>query len=117
MAARAVPLLVLGGTGRLGSALRDFWPFAMKGGLRPIWQARDARPLYLHWDILHQPAPPWAYGVILCLAGGRGDPDPNTALAIRTMQAAAAQGAQHVFIASSAAVYGPGMGASQPIKP
>ena len=108
MPARAVPLLVLGGTGRIGGALRDFWPFALKGGLRPIWQARDARPMYLHWDILTEPAPPWAYGVVLCLAGGRGDPDPNTALAIRTLEVAAAQGADHVFIASSAAVYGPG---------
>ena len=55
MPARAVPLLVLGGTGRIGSALRDFWPFALKGGLRPIWQARDTRDLHLHWDILHDP--------------------------------------------------------------
>ena len=117
MPARAVPLLVLGGTGRLGSALRNFWPFALKGGLRPIWQCRDARPLFLHWDILNEPAPPWAYGVVLCLAGGRGDPDPNAALAIRTLQAAAAQGAQHVFLASSAAVYGPGSALSEDAAP
>jgi hypothetical protein len=117
MPARAVPLLVLGGTGRLGGALRDFWPFALKGGLRPIWQARDARPLYLHWDILHQPAPPWAYGVVLCLAGGRGEPDPNTAIAIRTLEAAAAQGATHVFIASSSAVYGPGRALTEDATP
>ena len=117
MAARAVPLLVLGGTGRIGGALRDFWPFALKGGLRPIWQARDARDMYLHWDILHEPAPPWAYGVVLCLAGGRGDPDPNTALALRTLQAAAEQGAAHVFIASSAAVYGPGRALTEDAHP
>ncbi len=117
MPARAVPLLVLGGTGRLGSALRDFWPFALRGGLRPIWQARDGRDMYLHWDILHHPAPPWAYGVVLCLAGGRGDPDPNTALAIRTLEAAAAQGATHVFIASSAAVYGPGCALTEDATP
>ncbi len=117
MAPRAVPLLVLGGTGRLGLALRDFWPFALKGGLRPIWQARDHRDLFLHWDILHEPAPPWAYGVILCLAGGRADPDPNTALALRALQAAAVQGAAHVFIASSAAVYGPGTALTEDTAP
>ena len=117
MPARALPLLVLGGTGQIGSALRDFWPFALKGGLRPIWQARDGRDMYLHWDILHDPAPPWAYGVVLCLAGGRGDPDPNTALAIRTLEAAAAQGAHHVFLASSAAVYGPGRALTEDATP
>jgi nucleoside-diphosphate-sugar epimerase len=117
MPAQALPLLVLGGTGRLGGALRDFWPFALKGGLRPIWQARDHRDMYLHWNILNEPAPPWAYGVVLCLAGGRGDPDPNTALALRTLEAAAAQGARHVFVASSSAVYGPGRALTEEAAP
>jgi nucleoside-diphosphate-sugar epimerase len=115
MPARAVPLLILGGTGQIAGALRDFWPFALRGGLRPIWQARDRRPLHLHWDILHEPAPPWAHGVVLCLAGGRGQPD--AAIALRVLAAAAEQGAAHVFLASSAAVYGGGARLSEDQAP
>ena len=117
MPARALPLLVLGGTGQIGGALRDFWPFALKGGLRPVWQARDARPLHLHWDILTDPAPPWAYGVVLCLAWDRGTLDRGGAIALRALQVAAAQGAVHVFIASSSAVYGPGRMLSEDAAP
>lgn len=105
MGAEAVPLLVLGSTGRLGGFLRRAWPFALRGGLRPVWQARDGRPGCLRWDILGDPAPPWAGGVVLVLSGGRQVPDINAAVALRAMQAALDQGARHVFLCSSAAVY------------
>jgi nucleoside-diphosphate-sugar epimerase len=117
MPAQAVPLLVTGSTGRLGGYLRRLWPFALKGGLRPVWQARDGRPGCLGWDILHDPAPPWAGGVVLALAGGRGEPDVNTALALATLRAARAQGARHVFLASSSAVYAPGADLGEDTSP
>jgi hypothetical protein len=110
MASAAVPLLVLGSTGRLGGFLRRAWPFALRGGLRPVWQARDGRPGCLGWDILADPAPPWAGGVVLVLAGGRQVPDINTAVALRALRAAADQGGRHVFLCSSAAVYAGGAG-------
>lgn len=105
MAAEAVPLLITGGTGRIGTVLHDFWPWAMKGGLRPIWQARRAAPGFLGWDILNAPAPPWAGGIVLHLAGGRADPHAEVPLALASLAAAHQQGARHVFLASSAAVY------------
>ena len=109
MAAEALPLLVLGATGRIGRALRVLWPFALRGGLRPVWQARDGRGGYLGWDILHEPCPAVAAsGVVLCLAGGRVGPGQNASLALAALQAAAAQKARHVFLASSSAVYSPG---------
>ena len=117
MAEQAIPLLVLGGTGRLARGLRAFWPFVLQAGLRPIWQARDGRPGYLDWNILDAPAPPWAGGVILCLAGGRSDAHLNSALALAALTAGAAQGARHVFIASSAAVYPAGEHLSEETSP
>jgi hypothetical protein len=117
MAEAAVPLLVLGSTGRLGGFLRRAWPFALRGGLRPVWQARDGRPGCLHWDILAEPAPPWAGGVVLVLAGGRQVPDINTAVALRAMQAALDQGGRHVFLCSSAAVYAGGEGLGEDTAP
>ncbi|SEM89805.1 NAD dependent epimerase/dehydratase family protein [Pseudorhodobacter antarcticus] len=103
----SVPLLVMGTTGRIGGALRQ------NGApqLRPIWQARDARPGFLHWDILAGPCPDAAAsGVVLCMAGViRGDAaqlDHNSALGLAACNAAIDQGARHVFLASSAAVYG-----------
>lgn len=105
MATEAVPLLITGGNGRLGTILHDCWPWAMKGGLRPIWQSRRPEVGFLPWDILHAPAPPWSGGIVLHLAGGRADPEAEVPLALAVLQAAQAQGARHVFLASSAAVY------------
>ncbi|MFT7058269.1 MAG: nucleoside-diphosphate-sugar epimerase [Pseudorhodobacter sp.] len=109
MVAQAIPFLISGGTGRVGTVLRKSWPWAMRGGLRPIWQARDAKAGYLAWDILNAPCPDMvAGGVILALAGVTrgGDLAQNTDLALAACHAAASQGARHVFLASSAAVYG-----------
>jgi hypothetical protein len=117
MPAAAVPLLVVGSTGRLGGLLRRLWPFALRDGLRPVWQARDGRPGCLHWDVLRGPAPPWAGGVLLSLAGGRADPAAEGPLALAVLAAAAAQGARHVFLASSGAVYGPGLNHAEDAAP
>lgn len=117
MAAEVPPLLITGGTGRIGTVLHDFWPWAMKGGLRPIWQARHAAPGFLGWDILNEPAPPWAGGIVLHLAGGRADPGAEVPLARAILAAAQAQGARHVFLASSAAVYPAGSDLTEDTPP
>lgn len=104
MAGEAIPLLILGGTGRIGWALRYYWPWMMRGGLRPIWQSRQPQSGFLTWDILNTDCPPIARdGVVLCLAGGRGcDAQVQSALALAACEAAG----RHVFVMSSAAVYG-----------
>jgi nucleoside-diphosphate-sugar epimerase len=101
------PLLVMGATGRIGRALQRHGVPEME----PIWQSRSDVPGYLPWDVLARPCPEGAAsGVVLCLSGViRGTPaqlEANTALALAACDAAIAQGARHVFIASSAAVYG-----------
>jgi nucleoside-diphosphate-sugar epimerase len=106
----ATPLLVIGATGRIGRAMRRHG-----GALRPIWQARRPLPDHLTWDILTGFCPDGAAaGVVLCLAGVIRGMDAelaiNTDLALAACRAAVAQGARHVFITSSAAVYGAGAG-------
>jgi len=80
----------------------------MRDGLRPVWQSRRPVPGCLTWDILNEDCPAAiAGGVVLALAGGRTAAlSQNTALALAAWQAAADQGARHVFLASSTAVYG-----------
>lgn len=51
-----------------------------------------------------------ASGIILGLAGGRKAEGADTDLALATLTAARDQGARHVFLMSSAAVYGAGEG-------
>jgi nucleoside-diphosphate-sugar epimerase len=114
-----LPLLVMGGTGRIAGMLRAAWADAPPPGLLPLWQARSPRPGFLHWDILSCACPEGvAAGVILCLAGGRADtPETATALALAALRAARDQSGRHVFIASSAAVYGPGVGLAEDTDP
>jgi nucleoside-diphosphate-sugar epimerase len=106
-----VPLLILGGNGRIGQALRTQTALLETSGLRPVWQSRHPKAGYLEWDILAGPCPAGvASGVVLCLAGViRGSTQDlalNETLALAACKAAADQGARHVFLASSAAVYG-----------
>lgn len=106
-----MPLLVLGGTGRIGRTLRGQAEMFSNVGVRPIWQSRKASPGFLQWDVLAEPCPSGAAaGVVLCLAGVVGgtadDLVQNEALAMAACKAAATQGARHVFLTSSAAVYG-----------
>lgn len=105
------PLIILGGTGRIGCALRGQAEAFAAAKLQPTWQSRKPASGFLHWDILAEPCPTGAAGgVVLCLAGvARGtkrDLAQNEALAMAACTAAARQGARHVFLASSAAVYG-----------
>lgn len=108
-------ILVTGATGRIGALLRRSWPAGCA-----VWQARNRRNGFVTFDPMdpgaHVRAAPSAGG-ILCLAGvvparaGTGansdDYRANTDLALAAVRAGAETGA-HVFLASSAAVYGPG---------
>lgn len=88
------------------------WAQHILPGIEPIWcLRRSVDPKLIQWDTLSHPAPAIAEGtVILHLAGVlRGDPSAladNAAMAIRVCDAAKATNARHVFLASSAAVYG-----------
>lgn len=89
--------LILGATGRVGSALRA-------SGVMPAatWQARTSRDGFLTWDILHAPAPAVECSGVIMLAGGVADTDVYVPLA----KAACDLGAQldvPVLIASSQA--------------
>ncbi len=103
-----LPLLVTGATGRIGGALRAVWPeTAAAAMLQPHWQARGPRPGFAAWDIVSDPCPAGlAAGIVLGLAGGRRAGADETPLALATLRAARDQGARHVFLMSSAAVYG-----------
>lgn len=108
-----VSVLVLGANGRLGRILSQFWPVL---GLSPRWQQRQS-PLRgceagsVVWDILSDPLPKLGpIDIVLGLAGvvpGRPqDLSMNTDLALATLDIARKSGAKHVFLSSSAAVYG-----------
>lgn len=89
--------LILGATGRVGTALRASG--VMSGA---IWQSRSARDGFLTWDILQGPAPAVDCSGVIMLAGGVADTDAYVPLA----NAACDLGAQlnvPVLIASSQA--------------
>jgi len=104
----------MGATGAIGGALRAAWAEAAPTGLRPLWQARraDAAPGWLGWAPLDEPVPALPpLQAVLVLSGvtpGAAAPlSDNAALALAGLEAAAAAGARHVFLASSQAVYTP----------
>ena len=105
-------VLVTGAAGKLGRILRIVWLQTGALGCSPVWTVRQpVFPDDVTWDILSGPVPLIAKGaVILHLAGVlRGDAASlaaNTALALKVCKAAQKAGASHVFLASSAAVYG-----------
>lgn len=101
-------VLVLGASGRLGQMLARHWG----SDLDPVWQWRhgSAAPGRVILDPLQDSAPGLRADLVLGLAGvvpGRGDLALNTDLACAAVDLAAACGAAHVFLSSSAAVYGP----------
>lgn len=103
-----MPFLVMGATGRIGQVIRGQ---TLAPELRPIWQSRRPKSGFLTWDMLAEPCPNGAAsGVTMCLAGviqnGPGDLAQNESLALAACRAAVEQGGKHVFLASSAAVYG-----------
>ena len=107
-------VLVLGAGGRLGRLLAAAWGDGRAAGLAPVWQSRRALAGAARLDPLADPdgLTRLAAGAeaLLVLAGtlpGRGGAlSLNSELALAAL-AAAPPGAQ-VFLASSAAVYGPG---------
>lgn len=105
-------VLVVGGTGRLGTLLRLAWARTGQGGL--LWQRRSGEGAGPRFDPLADPA---AYAgaaagarAILTLAGRVGgtarDMADHAALALAALEAGRAAGVARVFLASSAAVYG-----------
>lgn len=105
-------VVVTGSDGKIGRLLRRVWADGADLQFQPIWSSRrPARPWDVAWDIEQCGAPSFAQGaVILHLAGVvRGDAkalQSNRSMARRVCDAALAAGAKHVFLASSAAVYG-----------
>jgi nucleoside-diphosphate-sugar epimerase len=108
-------VFITGAAGRLGQLLCAAWADCPPWGFEPIWSSRCAGPRQdLVWDILSGPSPDITKGaVILHLAGVlRGDRaalSANAAMARNVCTVAKAAGASHVFLASSAAIYGAAM--------
>ncbi|MCB2136695.1 MAG: NAD-dependent epimerase/dehydratase family protein [Rhodobacteraceae bacterium] len=106
-------ILVVGGTGRLGRLLCEAWEF--QGARQPLWQARRQVPFA--GSVFDPLAEPGAYRdaakgavAILNLAGrassGTAAPGEHSTLALAALEAGRAASVRHVFLASSAAVYG-----------
>nr|WP_286193364.1 NAD(P)-dependent oxidoreductase [Boseongicola sp. H5] len=105
--------MVLGATGRLGQMLR--WAWRDRPGFDVTWQTRRAMPSddWLVLDPLTEPErlrqAASGRDAVVVLAGvvpGRTEPmSDNTRLALAAVNAVAEDG-PHVFLASSAAVYG-----------
>lgn len=117
--------LVVGATGRLGRALRAAWANGCEG-FSPIWQSRrPAHPGWVTWDPLGAAPMPdcdAVLGLAGVTAGDAGALALNTSLALRLCHGAQQAGARHVFLTSSAAVYGPAEaapedGATNPVNP
>lgn len=108
-------VFVTGADGRLGRMLRDIWS-ADTQQFQSVWSSRNAgSSKVVGWDIETNCATEIAQGsVILHLAGVlRGDAvnlQANSRMALRVCKAAQKAGARHVFLASSAAVYGSSSG-------
>lgn len=111
-------ICIPGASGRLGRMVRCFWrrPDVLCTG------RAEAGPGWARWDMRAGPAPfgpEMAGGVMLCLAGGvpggAAEPGRNAGLALAACTAARAAGMRHVFIASSAAVYGAGPADGRPL--
>lgn len=104
-------VLVTGAAGRIGGILRAVW-----GPKAALWQARAPRPGFVGWDMLAEDwqGPDLRGAVILHLAGSTSGPGvaDTVPLAQAVLGLAARMGAGHVFLMSTAAVYGPGDGAA-----
>ena len=109
-------VLVLGASGRLGRLLRAGW--RGRGDVAPLWQYRGAAPAdapdgALVWDPLAGTVPDAGpidavLGLAGVVAGDAAALARNTDLAHAAQAAGAALGARHVFLTSTAAVYGTG---------
>ena len=106
-------VLILGASGRLGCMLRRHWD--EKDSI-PLWQFRRAPepPVSSGGVVICDPlsGPPdcGPVDVVLGFAGvvpGKGALSLNSDLAIAAIDSGVALGAKHVFVSSSAAIYGP----------
>jgi len=106
--------VLLGASGRVGALMLPAWPDAAGGAVPPpVAVRRDGRG-GLSWDALDADPPPPLPGpppvAVLGFAGVTPGPAAplhlNAALGRAAVRAAAAWGARHAFVASSAAVYG-----------
>ncbi|MCB2127908.1 MAG: NAD-dependent epimerase/dehydratase family protein [Rhodobacteraceae bacterium] len=109
----AKDVFFLGSSGRLGRLLRPVWP----GTCAAIWHARSAGLADISFDPLAEggatlfSAALQGHAVLVNLAGparaaGAGRGADHAALALAALQAAGKAGLRHVFLMSSAAVYG-----------
>ena len=112
-------VVVLGATGRVGRLILAEWAAHPPADLRFRIQRRDGTGPDIRWELASgTPALAQAIGaadVLLVLSGVTPAPGAdyrqNTDLALASLQAGAGVGARHLFIASSAAVYGRSDGA------
>ena len=108
----APTLLVTGSTGRVGGALRVIWQKNLLNGMPIIWHGRKVGPgVDMVWDIGQNPPVSLPKGlIILHLAGvtkgSAQDLVQNAKVTAAVCAAARAAQARHVFVMSSAAVYG-----------
>jgi nucleoside-diphosphate-sugar epimerase len=105
-------VLITGSDGRIGRILRITWSQTQSLPFQPIWSTKKGcKSGEVVWDVLTGPAPSIAKGAtILHLAGVlQGDAAvlaTNVVMAQKVCAAAQAAGAKHVFLASSASIYG-----------
>jgi nucleoside-diphosphate-sugar epimerase len=107
-------ILVLGGSGRIGSLMRSGWTHE-DPALEFTFQTRDpATSTDIYWDVLHSPparlqqAQPFDCMLVLSgiVPGPSADLALNTAIGTGSIEAAAHLGINHVLLASTSAVYG-----------
>lgn len=107
-----MPVLALGGNGRVAHLLRAAWAFT--GEDRVIWQSRNEQDGMVCFDPIQQPDHFAGHlpknGILFALAGvtpaSGGDLGDNSSLARAAIIAAKHAKARHVFFVSTAAVYG-----------
>ena len=108
------PVLVTGAGGRVGRALRVVWSEKPGKSVPILWQSRNFFASHdVHWDIGQNPPPMLPSGLIVLHLAGKtsGTAQDLAANAIVTgavCAAAVTYRACHVFVMSTAAVYGPG---------
>jgi nucleoside-diphosphate-sugar epimerase len=110
-------VLVVGGSGRLGRLLRIAWP--QSSTVQLIWQARQPNP---GADLVFDPLADAdtyrreaegacaIFNLAGRVAGNADDMSLHRELALAALNAAQASGVRHVFLTSSAAVYGKCLG-------
>ncbi|MBB3995913.1 nucleoside-diphosphate-sugar epimerase [Sulfitobacter undariae] len=118
---KPIRVLVLGGSGRIGTLLRHAWAQDLERGrvkgIELVFQTRQAEPSHpddLIWHVLGETpqavrdAPP--FDCMIVLSGITPKPDAdftlNTQIGAASLRAAADLGIGHVLLASTSAVYG-----------